>query len=251
MIVKLQEDFMILDADIERRLTMEKFIDILAEIDKTREAIKAAVTKKDELIDKYIKICDLKERHEAKKTSEKEIIEASEKSKDLKITLKILKNNAKLALFNEVMPVALEVLSKYNNKPYGEKTKAKISDEVKSKTNCHFYITSRFGSDSFDIYPDVAWGNVSCGIDYGGEDNKRILVNNKIQPVTFEELVVYGIDREYVSNIPQRVEAIKVAYKDAVTKQEELQAACNCFNSLAVGMNHIYPYDHLYKNIEP
>ena len=72
---------------------MEKFVDILAEIDKTREAIKAAGTKEDELIDKYMKICDLKERHEAKKASEEKMIEASEKSKDLKITLKILKNN--------------------------------------------------------------------------------------------------------------------------------------------------------------
>ena len=229
---------------------MEKFVDILAEIDKTREAIKASEAKEDELIDNYMKICDLKERHEVKKASEKEITEVSEKTKDLKITLKILKNNAKLALFNEVMPVALEALSKYNNKPYGEKTKAKINDEVKEKTNCCFYITSRFGSDSFNIYPDVALGNVSCGIAYEGGIKKRILVNNKIQPVTFEELVVYGIDDEYVSDIPQRVEALKAAYKDAVTKQKELQVACDRFNSLAVGIDHIYYGDHLYKNME-
>lgn len=230
---------------------MEKFANILAEIDKTREAIKAAGTKEDELIDNYMNISDLKERYETKKALEKEMIEASEKSKDLKITLKILKNNAKLALFNEVMPVALEVLSKYNNKPYGEKTKAKINDEVKEKTNCSFYITSRFGSDSFNICPDVALGNISCGIAYKAGDNKRILVNNKIQPVTFEEVVPYYIDSEYITDIPQRVKNLKAAYKDAITKQEELRAACDRFNSLAVGINHIYPSGHLNKNIEP
>lgn len=229
---------------------MEKFVDILAEIDKTREAIKASEAKEYELIDNYMKISDLKERHEAKKASENEIIETSEKSKDLKITLKILKNNAKLALFNEVMPVALEVLSKYNNKPYGEKTKAKINDEVKEKTNCCFYITSRFGSDSFNIYSDVALGNVSCGIAYKAGDNKRILVNNKIQPVTFEEVVPYYIDSEYITDIPQRVKDLKAAYKDAVIKQKELQAACERFNSLAVGINHIYPSEYLSENIK-
>ena len=49
---------------------MEKFVDILAEIDKTREAIKASEAKENELIDNYRKICDLKERHETKKVLE-------------------------------------------------------------------------------------------------------------------------------------------------------------------------------------
>ena len=58
---------------------MEKFVNILAEIDKTREAIRNT------------------------EATEK----TNEKKQDLQITLKILQNNAKIALFNEVMPVAL------------------------------------------------------------------------------------------------------------------------------------------------
>ena len=93
---------------------MEKFVNILAEIDKTREEIRTTKAKEDELVAHYMSMSDLKERCEAKKATENDMIKISEKKQDLQITLKILQNNAKIALFNEVMPVALEVLSKYN-----------------------------------------------------------------------------------------------------------------------------------------
>lgn len=230
---------------------MEKFVNILAEIDKTREAIKTATTKEDELVDHYMSMSNLKERCEAKKATENDMIKISEKKQDLQITLKILQNNAKIALFNEIMPVALEVLSKYNGKPYGTKTKQKISDEVKEKTNCRFYISSRYGSDSFDIYPSDASSeyNINCGTVYTNGSQKQILIDNKIQPVKFEEVQLYYIDSEYVTDIPQRVETLKSLYKDAVAKQEELKAICDNFNKLAVGINHIYYNKHLYKNM--
>ena len=229
---------------------MEKFVNILAEIDKTREAIRTATTKENELKDHYMSISNLKERCEAKKATDNDIIKISEKKQDLQITLKILQNNAKIALFNEVMPVALEVLSKYNGKPYGPKTKQKISDEVKEKTNCRFYISSRYGSDSFDIYPSDKSSeySIDCETVYTNGSQKQILIDNKIQPVKFEEVQLYYIDSEYVTDIPQRIETLKSLYKDAVAKQEELKAICDNFNKLAVGIKHIHYDEHLYKN---
>jgi ribosomal protein L31 len=227
---------------------MEKFVNILTEINKTREAIKTAKAKENELLDYYMSMSDLKEQREAKKVTDNDIIKISERKQDLQITLKILQNNAKIALFNEVMPVALEVLSKYNGKPYGTKTRQKISDEIKEKTNCRFYISSCYGLDSFDIYPSDASNEYS--INCGTENQKQILIDNKIQPVKFEEVHPYYIGREYVTDIPQRVETLKSLYKDAVAKQEELKAICDNFNKLAVGINHIYYDKRLYKNIE-
>ena len=231
---------------------MEKFVNILAEINKTREAIKTAKAKEDELVAHYMSMSDLKEHCEAKKATENDMIKISEKKQDLQITLKILQNNAKIALFNEVMPVALEILSKYNGKPYGTKTRQKISDEVKEKTNCRFYISSRYGSDSFNIYPnDVSSEyNIDCGTAYTNGSQKQILIDNKIQLVKFEEIQPYYISREYVTDIPQRVETLKSLYKEAVAKQEELKAICDSFNKLAVGIDHIYYDKRLYKNIE-
>ena len=236
---------------------MEKFVNILAEINKTREAIKTATTKENELIDHYMTISNC----EAKKATNNDIIKATERKQDLQIALKILQNNAKIALFNEVMPVALEVLSKYNGKPYGEKTRQKISDKVKEKTNCRFYISARFcrfyisarfGFDSFDIYPSEVGKvyDITCGTVYTNGSQKQILIDNKIQSVKFEEVQLYHIDREYVTDVPQRVETLKSLYKDAVAKQEELKAICDNFNKLAAGINHIYYDKHLYKNIE-
>ena len=233
---------------------MKKFIDILKEIEQTSGAIKAAESKENELIENCMKIDNLKERHEAKKNAENDMIKASEEKKDLQITLKILKSNARIALFNEVIPVALEILAKYAGKPYGEKTKEKISDEIKEKTNCRFDITSRWDSYSFDIYPMDGFGNdynITCGSKYTNGERKPLLIDNKIQLITFDEIELYYISREYVEDIPQRVEDIKATYAGAVAKQEELKAACDRFNALAVGdISCIYSDKHIYHNMD-
>ena len=227
---------------------MEKFVDILETINQTREAIRTAENTENKLIESYTSISNLKEKCEARKAVENDITKTNEKKQDLKITLKILQNNAKIALFTEVMPVALKILSKYNGKPYGTKTKQKISDEVKEKTNCRFYISSRYSFDEFDIYPSDESNEYS--ITCGTEHQKQILIDNKIQTVKFEEVQPYYISKEYVEDIPQRVEALKSLYKDAVAKQEELKAICDNFNKLAVGINHLYYDKRLYKNME-
>lgn len=233
---------------------MKKFIDILEEIKQTSGAIKVAEARESELINSYMEIGELRERHEARKAVENDMIKASEEKKDLQIALKILKSNARIALFNEVLPVALEVLAKYAGKPYGEKTKQKISDEVKEKTNCRFYISSSYGSHSFDVYPVDGFGNdynITCGTEYTDGNKKQLLINNKIQTVSFEELALYYISREYVEDIPQRVEAIKAAHAEAVAKQEELRAACDRFNDLSVGdIKRLYYDKYIYTNMD-
>ena len=233
---------------------MKKYIDILEDIKQTQEAIKEVKVRENELVESYMKLGDLRERHEARKAVENDMIKVSEEKKNLQITIKILKSNAKIALFNEVLPVALNILSKYAGKPYGEKTKEKINNEIEEKTNCRFYISSRFGSGSYEIYPVDGFGNdynISCGTEYTDGSRKPLLIDNKIQLVTFDEIVLYYIDCEYVADIPQRVEAIKAAYLAAVAKQEELIAACNRFNNLAVGdIEHIYSDKHIYTNMD-
>ena len=231
---------------------MEKFVNILAEIDKTREVIRIAESEENKLIKSYTSFGDLKEKCEAIKATENDMIKVGERKQDLKIILRLLQHNAQIALFNEVMPVALEVLSKYNGKPYGTKTRQKISDEVKEKTNCRFYISSRYGFDEFDIYSSEVGNeyNITCGTAYTNGSQKQILIDNKIQLVKFEEIELYYIDKEYVTDITQRVETLKSLYKDAVKKQEELRPICDKFNKLAVGINHIYYDKHLYKKME-
>lgn len=233
---------------------MKKFVEILEEIKQANKALQAAEANEKQLVDSFVKLEDIKNRIAKKKAVENEMNENSENIKNLKITIKILKNNARVALFYDVLPVALEILAKYSRKPYGEKTRQKISDEVKEKTNCRFYIGSRYGSHSFEVYPVDGFGNdynISCGTEYTNGNKKPLLIDNKIQLVTFDEIGLYYISREYVENVPQRVDELKAIYKEAVTKQKELEAICSQYNTLAVGnLAHIYHDKRIFENME-
>lgn len=233
---------------------MKKFAEILDDIKQTSEAIKTTGARENELVESYMTVCDLRERHEAQKAVENEMLENSERKKDLVLTRKILTNNAKIALFNEVLPVALEILKKYSGKPYGEKTREKIAEEIKAATNCRFYIGSRYDSHSFEVYPVGVVGNdynTSCGAKYINGNRKPLLINNKIQLVAFDELEIYYISNDYVEDIPCRIKALKQLYKEAVTKQKELDEICRSFNVLAVGdVPYIYSNKTLYAEMQ-
>ena len=104
---------------------MKKFNAIIKEVNQTRQKIKEVEEKTKQIRNTYSNIMDIKKRHEKMKTVENDIVILEEKKKDLKITIKILNSNAKIALYNETIPVVLEVLAKYKNKPYGPKTEQK------------------------------------------------------------------------------------------------------------------------------
>lgn len=147
---------------------MKKFNEIIKEVNKTYQKIKEVEEKTKELQNTYLTIVNLKERHEKRKTVENELVRLEEKKKDLQITIKILNSNAKIALYSETMPIVLEVLAKYKNKPYGPKTEEKIKDEIKEKTNCSFYISTRYSSQEYHIIP-LEFSNNNYNIECGSK----------------------------------------------------------------------------------
>ena len=56
---------------------MKKFIEILEEIKQTSEAIRAVEARENELTESYVKIGDLRERHEARKAVENDMVKLS------------------------------------------------------------------------------------------------------------------------------------------------------------------------------
>lgn len=232
---------------------MKAFNEIQKDIEKAYQTIKENNKKIDELVNTYSNIMDFKEKIAQKRAVEKDMCKLNEEIKGLTITIKILNSNAKIALFNEIMPQALEVLAKYKNKPYGPKTEQKIKDEIKEKTNCSFYINERYNSQEYHIIPLGFSGNtynIECGPKFENGEQKKLLINNKIQVVEFEELSLYYTSKEYIENIPQRIKQLKKLYKKAVEKQKELDTVCGEFNSLAVGnIKHIYSDKRIYENI--
>lgn len=130
------------------------------------------------------------------------------KKEDLEIAIKILNSNAKIALFNEVMPQVLEVLAKYKNKPYGPKTEQKIKDEIKEKTKCGFYISVIYSSQEYNIFPLEFIGNtydIVCGTKYIEGKQKKLLDDNKIQVPELDDLTLYYTSKEYIDNIPKGI----------------------------------------------
>lgn len=233
---------------------MKKFTEILKDVSKAYQTIKKIDEKTEELQNTYLNIVNLKERHEKRKDVENDLVRLEEKKKDLQITIKILNSNAKIALFNEATPIVLEVLTKYKNKPYGPKTEEKIKDEIKEKTNCSFYISTRYSSQSYHIIPLEFSNNnynIECGTKCIDGKQKKLLDENKIQVLNFNDLTLYYTSKEYIDNIPKRIKELKRLYKKAYEKQKELAAICSEYNNLAVGnIKNIYKDKNIYPNMD-
>lgn len=233
---------------------MKKFTEILKDVSKAYQTIKKIDEKTEELQNTYLNIVNLKERHEKRKDVENDLVRLEEKKKDLQITIKILNSNAKIALYSETMPIVLEVLAKYKNKPYGPKTEEKIKDEIKEKTNCSFYINTRYSSQEYHIIP-LEFSNNNYNIECGSKcidgKQKKLLDENKIQVLEFNDLALYYASKEYIDNIPKRIKELKRLYKKAYEKQQELEKICSEYNNLAVGnIKNIYKDKHIYPNMD-
>lgn len=233
---------------------MKKFNAIIREVKQTQQKINELEEKTKDIRNTYLNIIDKKERYEKMKTVENDIVKFEEKKKDLQITIKILNSNAKIALYNETIPIVLEVLAKYNNKPYGPKTEQKIKDEIKEKTKCGFYISSKYSSQEYHVFPLEFISNdysIVCGTKYIEGKQKNLLDDNKIQVPELNDLTLYYTSKEYIDNIPKRIKDLKRIYKKAYEKQQELEKICSEYNSLAVGnIKNIYKDKHIYPNMD-
>lgn len=233
---------------------MKKFNAIIKEVNQTQKKIKEVEEKSKEIRNTYSNIMDIKKDMKKMKAIENELLRLEEKKTDLQITIKILNSNAKIALYNETIPVVLEVLAKYKNKPYGPKTEQKIKDEIKEKTNCGFYISKRYSSQEYHIFPLEFNGNtydIECGTKYIDGKQKSLLEDNKIQVPELNDLTIYYSSKEYIDNIHKRIKDLKRLYKKAYEKQKELEKICSEYNSLAVGnIKSIYKDKNIYPNMD-
>lgn len=165
---------------------------------------------------------------------------------DNRIAFEIVRNNACIALYNEVMPIILDTLKVYEGKIHGEKTAAKIQDELKEKTNCFVYISTHEmnisaignnGAQSFDFKITV-----DCG--YNTETGKRncILTNeNKIKVFPLESFTLCYISQKYIEDISSTIAELKKLREEAYQQQQILAEICKKYNKLAVGdLDHLY-----------
>lgn len=230
---------------------MKKFTEILEDIHKVKTDIKAAEQHETNLNNTFRKsVLDRTVTKEQAEEHKKAIAMNTEKLTDLTLTLHIMQNNAKIAIFNEIAPVVVEVLNKYEKKAYGEKTKQKITDEISERTHFCCYIHSNYASQTVNIIPTDFY-NCNYNISIGGRNGTEIfLLDNKIQKIALEELRLWYTEEEYIEHIQERILDLKVAYAQVLHAREELENACEKFNTLVVGdIKRVHADDRYYNGI--
>ena len=234
---------------------MKTFKEIMKQIETTFDMIDKSKENEKRLEAEWMKETDRMKRHEIRKGLEAEWSKAEETTRDLYLTVRLLQNNARVALFHDVMPVLLEVLAKYKGKPYGEKTREKIAKEVEERTGARAYIGTKYNQDCISIFPACGFGNtysITAGPKYNSEtkEHDRMLIDNKIQVLPLECFEVWYIRSEYFEDIPAAVAEMKEHYKKAVEMQKELSKICSAFNKYAVeGIESIYCDKKIYERL--
>lgn len=194
-------------------------------------------------LEEYIKNCKYSERIAP------EVVKKAIQAEDLRLTNKYLSDNARRAFFAEVMPGIIEVFSKYDGKAYGEKTREKIHNEIKTRFNCGCYISASYYSQTLNIYSlnsdgFTDWNGIeielNAAYDAEARETKNPLVNNKINLKNLEVMRLANCP-EYVENIPARVAEIRAARNAAEEAWKQYEKAQAEYNKLTPSkMDHIY-----------
>lgn len=144
----------------------------------------------------------------------------------------ILRNNYRAALVSVAIPSMREIVNKYAGKQAGEKTRAKIAEEMRSACGCLFF----FNFNTFG-------GGVSSGILYD-RGRERIEIysqagknfidrNNKIEKIEAEDLLRTNAC-VFVENPATRVDEIHEAARKADELRKALNEAIDKYNALTV-----------------
>lgn len=206
--------------------------------EKVREIV-AQSKKNSELVSAFNKRMD-----EAKTIKEMEAI-ASEGFVPVvyKIENKILKDNARRMLFAEVIEKILDIWNSYKGKPYGDKTKEKIRNQIKEATGCWAYF---HGNElSLSVAHDV---DNALSMYFGYRDGDIytrggfIDDNNKIREVAVED-VTLNYCHEYEHNPHELAERI-------YEKKKVLEAELVAYQQKLSEFNKMLPStcEHMYVN---
>lgn len=232
---------------------MKHFAEILEDIKNTGAEIDTLQAEETRLHNEWANLYDLRAKHEKHLSLLDRINETAARTIDLKIARELMRHNAKLALFHDVMPVAVEVWQNYAGKAYGPKTESKIMDEIQQKTGARVCVVTRYEQEEITIYHASMRGyKITCGLGMTSDkkDHLRLLVDNKLTPKPFEAFSVWYEKTTYYDDIPAAVEQMKKLYADVVEKKRELEHACSLFNAYAVeGIDSVYRHTNIYDKI--
>jgi hypothetical protein len=225
---------------------MKKYVEILAEIKKTRASITDTAKTEKELdrlaLKEAYKDGGTAEELEAAKAKYKEAearyIKELEKNETAELKIEILKANAAHALFSETINIICDTWNKYEGKPHGEKTADKIKNELKTATGYYVSIGNKWRDARISIYfnyndPAPFRDLEFCPI-WTGKDQPATDSNNKIIKLSPENFRVYCCG-SYVEDVNTHIKALRKAHKAAQDAEKALEAAVSAYNDLTRG----------------
>lgn len=227
---------------------MKKFTEVLEQIEKATEGMKHAKQEINNADRAYKSIFDgmtYKERIKKRKEIEfqkmnDEYLKVVEKwanmEIDYKVKIAILKSNAKIALMNDVIDVVIDSFNKFVGKPYGEKTKDKISNSIKEKVNCGAYIYN----NTIHVYL-MNYVDREYDFEIGMKDySNKFLIDNKIQGINKDDLILCYSNNTYIEDVETEVKTIRDMQAKIIEKEQEIKKMCGEYNKHTVnGINYI------------
>ena len=173
----------------------------------------------------------------AYKEAEARYIKECEHNNDIRIKIEILKDNAKQALFNDIIGTICDIWNKYEGKPRGEKTAQKIRDELKAATGYYISIGNKYDDahiQTYFHYEDKAPFNTLEIMPIWNGEKQPALSDNKIVKLNPEKMKVYCCG-EYVENVNAHVKALKKAHAAAKAAEKAFEEAISNYNKLTRG----------------
>ena len=171
-------------------------------------------------------------------------------NENLEVKQAVITHNIKCALYEEVAPVIIDILSKYKNKPLWKKTEDKIKKEFYERTGHKMYFNRSLSySDYISVYTLNEYGYSNGGYeiniditDEDGYNTKLINENNRLKDIILTKC--RNSATSYIENINKYVKDYTKAYIKAYNAQRELEKLCNDCEAYNVeGLEHPY-YRH-------
>lgn len=242
--------------------TFETLVNELKALEDETKAIESWMDENEDNLQCLIRAKRIEEYKTMRKETETQEIEKSKRLELLKVAQKILKDNIRVAYFTETMPKVLEVLKKYEGKPIGEKTEAKIRAELKER-GIYFSINygGKYGSDYIHISPVEGANNNYWYFSYdetkvltkydGGEKRPMLGGNGGNRLIVYDPDIYYlSWCSDYVDDYMFRANTILYKYKELKEQRERLEAEYKSLNDLLPrSMERLDIGKHLYKSI--
>ena len=172
-----------------------------------------------------------------------EIRQANEK---INIKIKCLQHNAILTFTREIIPIVSDVLKPYYNKPLGEKTRAKIRDEMKARYNIAFYFQD--AREMVFVFLNDAGYSYGASISVYASHNTPFLTDNKINDLSGVQIVTYR--RPYIDDVNKHVNDLYKAYDNAQKAYNDFCIKAGIYTALTVdGLKDIDKYNPKFYGI--